>query len=90
VCKPYRQCVTGDLPTAHTSSIGDRRKTHLTLPAFRDRCGFRPWGNGFKRKEGRFRLEERKKLFKIMVVKHWNMLTMVDSPSMETSKFRLD
>ncbi|KFW95110.1 hypothetical protein N336_03766, partial [Phalacrocorax carbo] len=48
--------------------------------------------NGFKLKEGRFRLDIRKKIFTMRVVKHRNRLPreVVDAPSLETSKARLD
>jgi len=53
---------------------------------------YRTRGNGFKLKEGRFRLGIRKKFFTMRVVKHWHRLPrdMVDAPSLETFKARLD
>ncbi|KFP52442.1 hypothetical protein N323_03063, partial [Cathartes aura] len=43
-------------------------------------------------KEGRFRLDIQKKFFTVSMVKHWNRLPreVVDAPSMEVFKARLD
>ncbi|KFR00411.1 hypothetical protein Y956_14051, partial [Nipponia nippon] len=48
--------------------------------------------NSFKLKEGRFRLDIRKKLFTMRVVRHRNRLPKeaVDAPSLEMFEARLD
>ncbi|KFO61822.1 hypothetical protein N302_06167, partial [Corvus brachyrhynchos] len=48
--------------------------------------------NGYKLKEGKFRLDIRKKFFTVRVERHWNRLPKkaVDVPSLKVFKARLD
>ncbi|KAK4814256.1 hypothetical protein QYF61_012760 [Mycteria americana] len=80
----------GDLIAAFQYLKGAYKKDGDRLFS-RDSCDMTR-GNGFKLKEGRFRLDRRKTFFTMRVVKHWNRLPreMVDAPSLETLKVRLD
>jgi len=80
----------GDLIAAFQQLNGTDRKDEDNL--FSRACCDRTRSNGFKLREGKFRLDIRKKFFTIRVVKHWNRLPreVVDAPSLETFEVRLD
>ena len=80
----------GDLIAAFQCLKGAYKKDGDRL--FSRACCNRTRGNGFKLKEGRFRRNKRKTFFTMRMVKHWNKLPreVVDAPSLETFKVRLD
>ena len=51
-----------------------------------------PLNNGFKMKEGSFRLDTKKKFFTMRVVRYWQRLPRkaTDAPSLKAIKARLD
>jgi len=69
--------------------------SHPTCTEARSSAPIPTGGNGFKLKEGRFRLDKRKKCFfftTVRVVRHWHRLVrdVVDAPPLERLKVMLD
>jgi len=62
----------GDLIAAFQYLKGAYRKDGENL--FSKACCDRTRSNGFKLREGRFKLDKRKKFFTMRVMKHWNKL----------------
>jgi len=79
----------GDLVAAFWYLKGAFRKGGENI--FSRACCDRTRSNGFKLREGRFRLDIRKEFFTMRVVQHWNGLPReaVEAPSLETVKTRL-
>ncbi|GAB0191308.1 hypothetical protein GRJ2_001596100 [Grus japonensis] len=81
----------GDLIAAFQYPKGAYRKAGEGL--FIRECSDRTRGNGFKLKEGRYRLDVRKKFFTVRVVRPWHRLPreVVEAPrSLAVFKARLD
>jgi len=80
----------GDLTADFQYKSGAYKKNGDKL--FSKACCDRIRGNGFKLKEGRFRLDIRKKFFTVRVVKQWERLPreMGDAPFLETFQVSMD
>jgi len=88
--RPEKRRLRRDLIAAFQYLKGTCRKDGENR--FSKVCCDRTRSKGFKLREGRLRLDIRKKFFTVRAVKHWHRLTreVVDAPSLEAFKARLD
>jgi len=80
----------GDLIAAFQYLKGACRRDGKYI--FSRACCDKTRSNGFNLRDGRVRLDRRKKLITMRVVKHWHRLPrkVVEAPSLETFKARLN
>ena len=87
---PEKRRLHGHLTAAFQYLKGAYKKAGEGL--FTRACSDRTRGNGFKLKEGRFRIDVRQMFFTMGMVRHWNRLPreFVDAPPLEVFKASLD
>ena len=85
-----RRTLRGDLTVAFQYLRGEYKQKGEWL--FTRVDSDRTWGDGFKLRQERFRLDIRRKFFTQRMVPHWNRLPkeVLDVPSLEAFKARLD
>lgn len=85
---PEKTRLQGDLIVTFQYLKGDYKQKGKQL--FMQVDSNRPRGNGFKRKEGRFRLDVRGKFFTERVVRCWNRLSRMAVDALEAFKAELN
>jgi len=87
MCSLEKGRLWGDLRVAFSIERGCKNEGDRLFSRV---CCDRTRGNGFKLEKGRFRLDIRKKLFMIGVLRHRLPREVVDAPSLQTLKARQD